>query len=99
MAFVSNADSKLHLYHNQEETFYDHVFVRIVFDPGAGTTFTRRSSGTTQTVSISGAVSNSITCCDANTGRVAYTARSNVYGDIQRIANAFDWSSFHVGTH
>jgi hypothetical protein len=65
VAFVSNADSKLHLYHNQEETVYDHVFVRIVSDTDARITVAGRSTGANrQTAGI--AIAVCVTECDAH---------------------------------
>ena len=49
----SSPSLQLHLYHNQKDFVYDHVFVRIVCDLDARATAAQRScSGTAETASI-----------------------------------------------
>ena len=57
---------KLHLYHNQEEIVYDHVFVRVVSGPDTHVVVRHSSSGAAAPPSIAVSVSNCFTKSIAN---------------------------------
>src|SRR6185369_4315869 len=86
---------------HQEETVYDHVFVRIDCDLAPVSTAAPRScAGAAATAGITIAIShgNSEPVANANARSITNTTRSDVNAGIQRTPNALDWTSLHFRT-
>ena len=93
---ASQANTKLHLYHNQEETIHDSVFVRIDCDLAPVSTAAPRScAGTTAAAGITVSVSNGDSESVADARSITNTTRSDVGPYIQRAQTALDWPGLH----